>query len=189
VLKKVIAFADGENLVLRYQDMVRCGRVPRTEGVVYVEDVFVWSDQITLWSNMDLLRVTYYTSVVGDPDRVRDVERLISGTLFQCKASDAGYSGVAQIIPRVHKKPANSRKEKVVDMAITMDVMRVALDVAVDGIYLLTGDGDYLALIHELTRRTSKQVYLGAFSSGLSPQLQASVENFVPLDGMFFLPI
>jgi len=185
MLKSVMAFVDGENLVCRYQDMLDGGRVPRAE-VVHERDAFVWSPQITLWTEMDLLRVTYYTSLVGADERVAVVERRIGETLFKCRASGAGYTGTAQIIPRVHKRLASSRKSKVVDVDITLDVMRAALEAPVGGIFLLTGDGDYLALIREITRRTSKQVYLGAFSSGLAEALRHNVEAFVNLDGMFF---
>lgn len=185
MLKRVIAFADGENLVFRYQEMLNAGSVPR-QDVVHICDAFVWSPHLTLWSDMDLVRVLYYTSVVGDDEKVATVERHISATVFQCHNSGAGYIGRAQIIPRVHKKPAASRKTKVVDVDITMDVVRAALEMPVDGIYLLTGDGDYLPLVREITRRTSKQVYLGAFSSGLADALRSSVEVFIDLDSKFF---
>jgi uncharacterized LabA/DUF88 family protein len=185
MVKKVLAFVDGENLVFRYQAMVNNSRMPHAD-VVHVKDAFVWSPRVTLWSEMDLFRVTYYTSVVGNQEKVDEIERRISSTKFECKM--AGYTGTAQIIPRVHKKPANSNKTKVVDVDITMDVMRAALETPVDAIYLLTGDGDYLPLVREITRRTSKQVYLGAFSSGLAKCLPTSVEAFNDLDPWFFDP-
>jgi uncharacterized LabA/DUF88 family protein len=185
MVKKVLAFVDGENLVCRYQAMLSSGRTPRAE-VVHETNAFVWSPQVTLWSDMDLFRVTYYTSVVGDEPKVAEIERRLAGTHFECRIASSGYSGIAQIIPRVHKKPASSPKTKVVDVDITMDVMRTALETPVDGIYLLTGDGDYLPLVREITRRTSKQVYLGAFSSGLAKGLCTSVEVFIDLDPMFF---
>jgi uncharacterized LabA/DUF88 family protein len=185
VSKKVIAFVDGENLVFRYQDMLKQDRVPHTERVVHEPDAFVWSSQATLWTAMDLVRVNYYTSVVGDDERVAAVEHRISSTRFSCMPGP-GESAVAQLIPRVHKKLAASRKVKVVDVDITMDVMRAALETPVDGIYILTGDQDYLSLVREITRRTSKQVYLAAFSSGLAEELRNSVDLFADLDPMFF---
>ena len=74
MIKKVVAFVDGENLVLRYQDMLKVGHTPK-ETVVHEPDSFVWSPDVTLWTDMDLVRVIYYTSVVGDSDRVAAVER------------------------------------------------------------------------------------------------------------------
>lgn len=183
MVKKVIAFVDGENLVFRYQDMLDRGRVPLSQ-VVHTRNAFVWSPQITDWTAMDLVRVSYYTSVVGTDQKVADLEDQISKTPFSCYSQ--GLRGNARIIPRVHKKAANSRKTKVVDVDITMDVMRAAADPSIEAIYLLTGDGDYLPLVREITRRTSKQVFLGAFSLGLSPPLRSAVEQFIDLDPKFF---
>lgn len=183
--KTVIAFADGENLVFRYEAMVKGGRKPKAE-VVHEPGIFVWSPRVSLWTEMDLLRVNYYTSVVGDDQRVLDVKRRIAGTRFECRA--AGLAASGQIVPRVHKKAASSSKTKVVDVDITMDIMRASLDASVDGVFLLTGDGDYVPLLSELTRRTSKQVYLGAFSSGLAAGLATRVDDFVDLDAIFFEP-
>ena len=183
MLKKVIAFVDGENLVCRYQDMLDAGRIAQPD-VVYIRDSFVWSPHVTRWTVMDLIRVSYYTSVVGDDQRVADVSRQISQTRFECSSAD--YVGTAQIIPRVHKKPGNSRKTKVVDVDITMDVMRAALEMPVDGIYLLSGDADYLPLVREVARTTAKQVYIAAFSSGLAKDLPSAAEQFIDLDQWFF---
>lgn len=182
MVKNVIAFVDGENLTLRYQEMVAAGRVPSPD-VNYIKDSFVWVPAITSWTEFDLMRVLYYTSVVGDDTRVSQVSAQIGATVFRSVAG--GTMGKAQIIPRVHKKPANSRKSKVIDVDVTIDVMRAALTMPIGGIFLLSGDGDYLQLVREVTR-SSKQIYVGAFSSGLSERLKTSVEAFIDLDPMFF---
>jgi uncharacterized LabA/DUF88 family protein len=184
VLKKVLAFVDGENIVARFQAMRKAGRVVRSDAV-HVQDAFVWSPHVTIWTNMDLLRVQYYTSVVGDDQKVEEVVSAIAGTQFKSDGGAAGWSS-AHLIPRVHKKAQASPKVKIVDIDITMDVMRAALTMPIDAIYLLTGDGDYLPLVREVTFRTSKQMYVGAFSSGLAPSLRSSGEAFVDLDGKFF---
>lgn len=184
MLKKVLAFVDGENLVFRYQASLAAGRTARTD-VSHVPDSFVWSPHVTRWSDMDLLRVQYHTSVVGDDQKVAYVEAQIAGNQFVCTGGGAG-TGTGRLIPRVHKKPQSSPKTKVVDIDIAMDVMRAALTMPVDGIYLLSGDGDYVSLVREVARRSSKQVYVGAFSLGLAPALRTTGEAFVDLDGMFF---
>jgi uncharacterized LabA/DUF88 family protein len=182
MIKTVIAFADGENLTCRYQEMLDSGRKPSPE-VVLVRDSFVWVPALTQWTAMNLVRVLYYTSVVGDDTKVAEVSATIGQTRFRCVAGD--MKGLATIIPRVHKKPSNSRKSKVVDIELTIDVMRAALTMPIDGIFLLSGDGDYLQLVREVTR-SSKQIYVGAFSSGLSEALRHNAENFVDLDRLFF---
>ena len=136
---------------------------------------------------MDVIRVSYYTSVIGDDQKVSDLENYISGIQFSRYSPGARAYG--SLLPRVHKKSANSKKSKVVDVDITMDVMRGAADAQIETILLLTGDGDYVPLVREITRRTSKQVVLGAFSSGLSPKLRVSADTFLDLDGMFFQPV
>src|ERR1051325_3802577 len=163
--------------------MVQAGRKPRPD-VVHRPDSFVWARDITTWSDMDLVRLIYYTSLVGSDGDVAEVTRLISTTMFVTRAG--GFEGRAQIIPRVHKRLKNSRKSKVVDVDITIDVMRAVLQMPIEGFYLLTGDGDYLALVREIARTTSKQVYLGAFSSGLAEPLKYNVEAFIDLDPIFF---
>jgi len=182
MIKRVIAFVDGENLVFRYQEMLAAGRKPRTE-VIHEPDCFVWSNTVMEWTQMDLIRVLYYTSVTGDDARVARVRQLISSTGFRCQTGER--VGGAQIIPRIHKKLANSRKSKVVDVDIAIDVVRAALTMPVDGIWILSGDGDYAPLVKEIVR-TNKQVYVAAFSSGLSDELRTGAEAFVDLDGCFF---
>jgi uncharacterized LabA/DUF88 family protein len=183
MLKKVLAFVDGENLVCRYQAMLGNGRTAKPD-VVHVPDRFVWHRDTTRWSQLDLIRVSYYTSVTGTEQDVSALDSQISDTLFECYGSD--LSATAKLLPRVHKKLKNSQKTKVVDVAITMDVMRAALTMPIDGIFLLTGDGDYLPLVRE-TGRSNKQVYLAAFSAGLSSSLKNNVEQFIDLDPLFFV--
>jgi uncharacterized LabA/DUF88 family protein len=184
MLKKVIAFIDGENLTFRYEAMLAEGRKPQPD-VIHVPSSFVWSPKLTLWSHFDLIRVHYFTSVVGDEDRVAQLQRQIGTTEFVCEGG--GFRGNSKLIPRIHKKSAASRKTKVVDVELTMDVMRAALTMPIDGIYVLSGDGDYLPLFREVTR-SNKQLYTGAFSSGLADGIRHVGEAFVDLDSLFFQP-
>jgi uncharacterized LabA/DUF88 family protein len=183
MLKKVIAFADGENLVMRYQEMIRTGRTPRAD-VVHIQDKFVWAMGLTRWTRMDLLRVNYYASTSGARESVEDLEQQIAATNFTCQG-EVYLEGAARILPHVHWKPAQSRKTKVVDIHLTVDAMRATTTMPVDGIYLLSGDGDYDQLLAEIGR-SGKQAYLGAFSSGLDTKLKSRVEQFIELDSIFF---
>jgi uncharacterized LabA/DUF88 family protein len=184
LIKRVMAFIDGENLFARFQDMLGTGSSPMPD-VIHAKDCFVWSPRLTLWTAMDLRRVNYYTSVVGDETRVREVAALINGTFYRC--DDAEGRGHARLIPRVHKKPSSSKKTKVVDIDISIDVMNAIHDPQVDAIFLVSGDGDFAPLVRE-AGRTSKQVFVGAFSSGLAPEIQNIADQFQSLDGMFFKP-
>ena len=132
---------------------------------------------------MDLRRVNYYTSVVGDEPRVRDVSALINSTFFQC--NDGEGRGQARLIPRVHKKPSNTKKTKVVDIDISIDVMNAIHDPQVDAIFLISGDGDFAPLVRE-AGRTSKQAFVGALSCGISPEIQNVADQFLDIDELLF---
>ena len=78
-----LIFVDGENLAFRYKEMLAFGRVPRPDNV-YIEDCFIWNQGIfdkNLWK---IKRLAYYTSVIGDEDRVRKVREIISAITFTC---------------------------------------------------------------------------------------------------------
>ena len=182
-----ILFVDGENLTMRYQDSLAEGRLP-AEGVIHQKDVYVWHPKITRNQDFELIkvvRVCYYTSVVGDDPKVDAMRRELSSIRFDTIADDGGISG--QIVPIVFKKLAKSQKTRNVDIQIVIDIMRFAFMDQIDRIYLASGDGDYMPLITEVMRR-GKQLELLAFSSGLNDVLPCSVDSFFSLDSVFFAP-
>jgi uncharacterized LabA/DUF88 family protein len=183
MMNKVLAFVDGENLVCRYQAMLEAGRHPKPD-VVHVKDSFVWHPGMTTWTIINLVRCAYYTSVVGDTNAVRALESKIAGTVFESRGL-GNVVGYARLQPRVHKRGSKQKKTKVVDVDVTIDIMRAALTMPIDGIFLFSGDGDYLSLIREVSR-SSKQIHVGAFSSGLALELKNNVEGFLDLDHIFF---
>jgi uncharacterized LabA/DUF88 family protein len=185
VLKRVIAFVDGENLVLRYQEMLRAGRRPRGD-VFHIPNRFVWAAGMTLWTRMDLSRVNYYMSIDGARENVEELSHQIAEQTFTCQG-EVYLQGTARILPHIHWKSAQSRKTKVIDIHLTVDAMRAVTTMPVDGIFLVSGDGDYDQLLAEVGR-SGKQAYLAAFSSGLDPKLKTRVEQFVDLDDVYFLP-
>jgi len=186
-LPRSILFIDGENLCIRYQEMHREGRLPRND-VVHHKDTFVWRSQITGAETFRLekvVRVCYYTSVVGDDDKVVQVKQRLSQLQYDSRGDDGGIVG--RVVPVVFKKVSKSQKVKNVDIQIVIDVMRFAFTDEIERVYLASGDGDYLPLIHEVMRR-GKQVEILAFSSGLSEALRYTADNFYLLDDVFFEP-
>jgi len=187
-LPRAMMFVDGENLVMRYQDSLAKGREPR-EGVIHEQDCFVWHPDLTMKFFINCVRVTYYTSVVGDEPKVLEVKNQISKINYECtpnptRAGSIGLTG--HIVPVVFKKPAKSQKTRSVDIRIVIDVMRHAFSGTIDLVYLASGDGDYIPLITEIMRHGT-QVYVGAFSSGLSHEIPYSVDDFFDLDPIFFV--
>ena len=178
-----ILFVDGENLVFRYQDMVASGRTP-AQKVIHIPDVFVWHPDVLSWHGLgSVFRVAYYTSVVGDDQRVSDMSKAIAANTFSSPTDLGGTNG--QLVPVVFKKPARSQKSRNVDIQIVIDVMRYAFTDEVDRVYIASGDGDYIPLLTEVMPR-GKQVEVLAFSSGLNDRLPYSVDRFELLDTPFF---
>lgn len=177
-------FVDGENLIMRYQELAAKGKRPR-DGVVHEQDCFVWHPDLTRQgSHFNFVRVTYYTSVVGDEPKVLEVKGKLARIVFLCSPG-ANETLTGQIVPVIFKKPAKSQKTRSVDIRIVLDVMRYAFSNSIELVYLASGDGDYLPLISEVMRHGT-QVYAGAFSSGLNPEIPHSVDEFCDLDGIFF---
>ncbi|MBU0637939.1 MAG: NYN domain-containing protein [Planctomycetes bacterium] len=176
-------FVDGENLVYRYQAMRAEDRVPR-DGVLHKEDAYVWHPDIARFRAWDLIRTGYYTSQVGDENKIYEMELELSSVRYKfirpSRLRDYGF-----IVPRVFKKPSASQKVASVDINICIDAMRHSYSDTIDEILLLTGDGDYIPLIQDIMRR-GKIVYVGAFSSGLNPAIPKTADEFLDLDAVFF---
>jgi len=185
-IPRAILFVDGENLTMRFQALVKSGRTPN-KGTLHKPNVFVWHEKFmrnNYFQLLNVVRVCYYTSVVGDDLRVADIKCQLSKIQFTTIGDDGGgISG--QIVPIVFKKPARTDKTRNVDIQIVIDIMRFAFTDEIDRIYLASGDGDYLPLIGEVMRR-GKQFEVLAFSSGLNPTLPYSVDSFFDLDDLFF---
>ena len=165
--------------------MVAAGRTPK-DRVAHLQDVFVWHPEFIRWHELrKVIRVCFYTSVVGDEVQVTHVRRTIAQTTYYSAADDGAMHG--QLVPIVFKKLARSAKTRNVDIQVVIDVMRYAFTDEIDRVYLASGDGDYLPLLTEVMRR-GKQVEVLAFSSGLNDQLQYSVDRFLSLDEVFFEP-
>jgi uncharacterized LabA/DUF88 family protein len=177
-IDKAIILADGENLVFRFQDMLRSGS-KKTEATIHIADIFVWHPNINMPILHQAIRANYYTSIVGDEPKLADIESQISKVLLNREVG-----GPTQICPHIYKKP-NSNKSRIVDINITIDALRHSYHHHVDTIFLLSGDGDFLSLIQEVMRQGT-QVWVGAFSSGLNKRIPTSVDRFFNLDEWFF---
>ncbi len=173
-------FADGENLTYRFQAMVTAGRKPK--GYVKREiDTFVWAQDIVNYSSWRLMRVSYYTSVVGDDTRLQQLAELLAAIRYDFRG------GFGFLNPHIFKKHKRGDKTKSVDINLVTDLLRHTYNHSVDEVCLLTGDGDYLPTIHEVMRQ-GVRVYVGAFSSGLDVRLRTQTDEFIDLDPMFFEP-
>lgn len=183
-----LVFVDGENLAMRYKEMLALGHIPRPDNI-YVEDAFIWNNRVFDHSIWRIKRLAYYTSVVGDDAHVRSIRELIAATRFTCitdRDHQIERSRTGQIVPFVRKKSAKSRKESICDIAIAVDVMRACYRDHADTIWLFSGDGDFIQLIEEVVH-AGKCAYVSAFSSGQNDELRFVVDEFISLDECFFL--
>lgn len=190
-LSDTLIFVDGENLTLRYQEMVAAGQVP-SSGNLHIPDAFIWNQSVLDSNLWNLKRVSYYTSVVGDDIKVRAVRNQIAATIFTCRTgvvtgpvSSSFSTRSGQLIPFVHKKLSRSRKESVCDVQLTVDTLRACYRDHASQIWIFSGDGDFLSLFEEVVH-SGKTVYVSAFSSGLNEEIPYSVDEFFSLDSHFF---
>lgn len=172
-------FVDGENLVARYQDMVKAGATPKN-SIRHLKDVYVWSDEVSLASGWLLNRISYYTVVVASADRIVELEKEIKG--IQCTFS----LGTGYLNPHIFSKGDPKEKTKSVDINLVTDVLRHAYNGSVDEICILSGDGDFLPTIRDVMRQ-GVRVTTGAFSSGLNPAISTKSDEFLDLDKYFFV--
>lgn len=181
---RVLYLIDGENLVLRYQDMLEDGRKP-TSGVRYEKDSFIWHPRITQLNTHDIIRISYYTTFIGDDLVIKELAKKISLINYSFAGGQGSTRGSGTLNPNIFKKESRSQKTKSVDINITIDALRHTYNNSIDGIYLFSGDGDYLPLIKEIMRQ-GKQVTIGAFSKGFNSVLQYECDDFINLDQIFF---
>ena len=179
----VFGSIDGENLVLRFEDMVRAGAIPKP-GVVYIPGVLVWHPDITHIFMCQFTRIAFYQTVVGDSKRVDEVRKVISEVRYDYQESRS-VGGRGSLHPKLFKKEKKGAKTKSVDINIAVDVLRTVMNRNGDVVLLASGDGDYLPLVEEVMRH-GKQVWLCAFSKGLSTNLRFAADDFYDLDSIFF---
>lgn len=181
--KRVMYFIDGENIVIRYQEMKKDGYIPKDE-VIHESNVFVWHPNMIEGRYRDIIRVIYYTSATGDDTHIFSLRQKIQNLPYlffrDTRTHDRG-----RVHPKVFKKSRQEEKAKGVDINITIDALSYTFNNSVDIIQLVTGDGDYLPLIKEIMRM-GKQVTLAALSKGLNPNLPLAADSFLSLDDILF---
>ncbi len=178
---RMMIFIDGENMVLRYQHLLNKGSNPKTD-VVHEHDVYVWKKEAISHEGHEIIRATLYTSLSGDNSRIEHVEREIKQLNFD-KYSHSFKPN--HLTPCIFKKVRKTDKAKGVDIKLTIDILHHLYNDNFDSAYLITGDGDYIPIIEEVIRN-GKNIFLAAFSIGLSKRLPILVDKYIDLDNIFF---
>lgn len=177
--RRMMVFVDGENLVFRYQNMLKRGFIPR-DDLVHDPDTYVWNASFTqLALQHEILRVTYYRYVVGDDQRVATVRNAMQLQIF---AKHMASLLPTTLTPCIFKKDNRSRSGKGVDIQLSVDMLSHVFRGNVDSVLLLSGDGDYAPLLDEV-RRAGVLVYVSAFSDGFNQALKERADSVYELDG------
>lgn len=183
---RTLVLVDGENITRRYEETLKANpSVQRISKRVHHErGAFVWARNILTDPRYgDVIRVSYFTTVQGNDESIAALEAKLSEVPFI--AGRPGFPSAGRLVPHVFKREKGTHKNKSVDINLTIEALRHAYNRSVDQVVILSGDGDYVPLIKEIMRQGVK-VYVGAFQSGLSPQLKTAADAFIDLDDFFF---
>jgi uncharacterized LabA/DUF88 family protein len=181
--KRAMVFIDGENLAIRYKELTST-KTPHKENS-HLEDVYIWQTGFTeiIAQSHEIIRTTYYTSAVGDENRLAAIRDDLSKMTYSKHVSSMLPNYLQSM---VFKRDKETKRSKGVDIALTVEALMQSYNKNVDSILLMTGDGDFLPLINEI-KRMGIFVYLESFSLGLNQDLKRSADYYCCLDGMAFI--
>jgi uncharacterized LabA/DUF88 family protein len=170
---KAMMFVDGENLAIRYKELL--GQNEGQSYVSYLADTFVWSGYANIphHSSCEVIRKYYYTAIQGDSIKIDDV-------ITQLKK-------IGIEAPRVFKKQAR-KKSKQVDITLATDMLTHAYRRNYDIAILVAGDSDYVPLVRAI-KEEGRRVVLWFFEeSGLSKELKRESDYFFDISWFLLKP-
>lgn len=182
--RRWMLFVDGENFTFRAQEFARQQNLTLEPGRYYLPDTFIW---LPKWGarrslippmapisiEASAVRAYYYTSVVGDDQRIKSVEKSLWENGFQAK---------------VFKKQKQQAKTKGVDIALATDFLSNAFANNYDVAVLIAGDADYIPMVNEV-KRLGKLVYVVFFHGknlGLSVDLHLASDQLLNISNTFY---
>lgn len=185
-LGRMMVFVDGENLVYRYQNMLKNSCIP-DDRVVHESDTFVWQPRSVRCRENIVARASYYTYCTGEKERVSEITAKIKKLEF--RQYDVPGLNLGQLMknltPVVFWKSRQRARAKGVDIQLTVDVLNHVYRDHLDVVYLISGDGGYKPVIKEAMRQ-GKHVYVAALSDGLDSELPLIADDFLDLDHVYF---
>jgi hypothetical protein len=168
---RAMLFVDGENLAIRYGNLLRQRAVEPRPHVVHVPNVIVWSPRLSdRGPSVAVIRRYYYTSLLGDVPALAQMENTLK---------DVGIEA-----PRVFKKD-KSKGSKRVDISLATDMLLHATRKHYDVAVLVAGDEDYVPLVRAVQGEGAR-VHVWFVPDGLSPALQHVADSYLDLDEFLF---
>jgi uncharacterized LabA/DUF88 family protein len=159
-------FVDGENLTIRYGNILKSKGLQQENHVFYEPDVYVWSYVLRSICIEDaVLRTHYYTSALRDEAYRREIEDTLKSRGIES--------------PHVFKR-TKSRGSKRVDISLSTAMLLNACRKNYDVVILIAGDEDYLPLV-EAVKAEGRIVLLWFFEDGLSPVLKRSADHYADI--------
>lgn len=167
---RVMIFIDGENLAIRYQEMLG-GNSP-FDHVNHLTNVFIWSHFLNFETHAtcEIVRRYYYTSIKGSADKIAEIAEQLKSIGIEA--------------PRVFKKH-KTRGSKQVDISLSVDMLTHASRKNYDVAVLVAGDEDYVPLV-DAVMAEGQRVCLWFVEKGLSPLLKNQVDHFYSLEHILF---
>jgi uncharacterized protein (TIGR00288 family) len=191
VSKRLMLFIDGENLVFRYQAMLKDGYYPYPydkNRIIYKKDIYLWSSGINLpnpnddYNNIDVVRAYYYTSVTGDKDKLNEIDEEIRNI----RIGGLAYKSLSPTLyPITFKRDRPNEKAKGVDIRMTIDILSHTYNNNLDIACFFSGDGDFEPVLQEVSKH-GKLIYIYSFSSGFNSNLKKVCDQYTNLDENFF---
>jgi hypothetical protein len=170
------SIAKGYEDVAATQEYAKHAGLDLVEGPYYRKDTFLWLKGLPGTTNLanpmyplqaHAVRGYYYTSLVGDPDKLRGVEATLK---------DLGFT------PRVFSRLKGQSKAKGVDITLATDLLGHAFRDHFAAALLIAGDGDYVPLVEEV-KRLGKLLYVGFLENhGLSAELKIVADDFFEME-------
>jgi hypothetical protein len=118
----MMIFFDGENLVCRYQAMLKDGWVSRPD-VMHVRDSLIYGDgmaHLVVVGFHEVIRATYYASTTGDETALV----ALAGQIRNQNLSPSREASLpCKLTPQVFKRDKGTSRSKVVDIKLTVDAV------------------------------------------------------------------
>lgn len=164
-------FVDGENLAMRYAEILKKSGGQGHRHVHFLEDTYVWTHSLSYKClGMGMIRKHFYTSMLGNEDVFAKVEDNLKGFFIEA--------------PRVFKK-TKTRASKMVDITLATEMLSHAMKKNIDYAILVAGDGDYIPLV-EMVKAEGCRVFVWFIESGMSPGLKRAGDFFADIGQLLF---
>ncbi len=176
--KRWMLFVDGENFTIQAQGIAKEKGLPIEKHQRFMKDTYFWMGaefwkfyeghcgKIWLFGQKPI-RQYYYTTVVGDSIKLKNIQKTIRGWQFE---------------PVLFKKQEQKTKTKAVDITLATHMLSHAFRDNYDVAVLVAGDGDYVPLVEEI-KRAGKIVWLFFFDKpyGLNENLYLACDMYKPM--------